>query len=188
MYLIKRLQNILLSPQTEWQVIKEETISIPQIYVQYLLVLAALPSIGYLLSFLGGASFIAALRLAIISYVVWLITFDVCAFVVDRLASTFSSLPNINFAFRLVAFSASPILLIGVLIFIPYLGVILWVVGSAYSAYICYYGIPIMMQTPEDRVIPYTVATIVAVLVFYFVLVVILGLIFGASLRQFLAL
>jgi hypothetical protein len=188
MYLIERLQKILLSPKEEWPVIKAEAISIPQIYAKYLLILAALPSVGYLLSFLATGSFIAALRLAIISYVVWLATFDLSAVIVDRLAPIFSSVRNVNFAFKLVAFSVSPLLLVGVLMFIPTLGVILWVIGAAYSAYLCYYGLPVMMQAPEDRVIPYTVTVVVVVLVIYFVLVVVLGLVFGASLRQFFSL
>jgi hypothetical protein len=185
MYLINRLQNILLSPKTEWAAIKQETIRIPLIYLKYLLVLAVLPSIGYLLSALGGSSFIEALRLAIISYVVWLVTFDVSAYIVNQFAPTFSSIPQVNFAFRLVAFSVSPILAFGLLTFVPYLGLILWIVGAAYSAYLCYLGLPILLQTPEDRRVPYTLAAIVTVLVIYFVLLVGLGLVFGVSLRQF---
>jgi uncharacterized membrane protein required for colicin V production len=72
--------------------------------------------------------------------------------------------------------------------FIPNLGLILSVIGAAYSAYLCYYGLPVLMQTPEDKLVPYTVATLVVVLIIYFILVIVLGLVFGANLWQFLSL
>ncbi|MDZ7290187.1 MAG: YIP1 family protein [candidate division KSB1 bacterium] len=185
MYLIKRLQNILLSPKMEWLAIKREALTVAQIYGKYLLVFAALPSAGYLLSFIGTPNFIAALRLAIISYVVWLLTFNFATVIVDLLAPTFASKRNINYAFRLVSFSLVPMLTAGLLSFIPVLGLILYVIGAAYSAYVCYYGLPVLLQTPEDKVVPYTVTTIVTVLIIYFVIMIVLGIIFGVSLRQF---
>jgi hypothetical protein len=188
MYLIKRLQNLLISPTAEWPVIKQETLSVAQVYLKYLLVYAALPSVGYLLSFIGKPSFVVALRLAIISYVVWLLTFNFVTVIVNRLAPTFSSAPNTNHAFKLVAFSVVPLLVAGLLSFIPNLGLILSIIGAAYSAYLCYYGLPVLMQTPEDKLVPYTVATLVVVLIIYFVLVIVLGLVFGANLWEFLTL
>jgi hypothetical protein len=188
MFLIKRLQNLLLSPTAEWPVIKQETLSVAQIYVKYLLVYAALPSIGYLLSFIGAPDFIVALRLAIISYVVWLLTFNFATVIVDRLASSFDSTSNTNYAFKLVAFSVTPMLIAGLLSFIPALGLILYVIGAAYSAYLCYYGLPVLMQTPEDKLVPYTATALVVVLVVYFVLLIVLGLVFGANLWQFFSL
>ncbi len=188
MYLIKRLQNLLLSPTAEWPVIKQEQLSVAQIYMKYLFIYAALPSIGYLLSFIGAPKFVVALRLAIISYVVWLLTFNFVTVIVNQLAPTFSSIPNTNYAFNLVAFSVIPLLLAGLLSFIPNLGLILSVIGAAYSAYLCYYGLPVLMQTPEDKLVPYTVTTLVVVLIVYFVLVIVLGLVFGANLWEFLSL
>ena len=188
MYLIKRLQNLLLSPTAEWPVIKQEQLSVAQIYVKYLLFYAALPSIGFLLSFMGKPSFIGAVRLAIISYVVWLLAFNFAPVIINWLAPTFSSTPNTNYAFKLVAFSVIPLLLAGLLSFIPYLGLILSIIGAAYSAYLCYYGLPVLMQTPEDKLVPYTVTTIVVVLIVYFVPMIVLGLIFNANLWEFLSL
>ena len=188
MYLIARVQNLLVSPQVEWPAIKREAISVAQIYVKYLFVLAAFPSVGYLLSFVGAANLLVALRLAIISYIVWLLTFNFAAIVVDWLAPAFASTRNTNYSFRLVAFTVLPMLLAGLLSFIPNLGLILYIVGAAYSAYLCYYGLPVLLQTPEDKLVPYTVATIVVVLVIYFVQVIVIGLVFGANFWQFLAL
>jgi hypothetical protein len=188
MYLIKRLQNLLISPTAEWPAIKQEPLSVAQIYMKYLLFYAALPSIGYLLSFVGAPNFVVALRLAIISYVVWMLAFNFVPVIVNWLAPTFSSVPNTNYAFKLVAFSVIPLLLAGLLSFIPNLGLILSIIGAAYSAYLCYYGLPVLMQTPEDKLVPYTVTALVVVLIVYFVLVIVLGLVFGANLWEFLSL
>jgi hypothetical protein len=102
MYLIERVQSLLVSPTAEWPAIKREALSVAKIYVQYLLVFAALPAIGYLLSFVGAPNFIVALRLAIISYIVWLLTFNFAAIVVDRLAPTFDSTRSTTYSFVVV--------------------------------------------------------------------------------------
>jgi len=185
MELITRLQNILLSPKTEWQTIKREALTIAQIYGKYLFFFAALPSAGYLLGFLGGPNFVGGLRLAIISYVIWLLTFNFSAAIIERLAPAFASTSNANYAFKLVSFSVLPMLAAGVLMFIPNLGLILSVIGLAYSAYVCYIGLPIMLQTPSEKLIPFTAAVLVTVLVIYFGLLFVLGVVFGAKFWQF---
>lgn len=185
MALIKRLQNILLTPQTEWQAIKREPLTIAQFYGRYFFVYAALPAAGHLLSFLSTSTWLGGLRLALISYVVWLLTLNFSAGLIARLAPTFASTSNSNLAFRLVAFSVLPMLVAGLLMFIPNLGLILSVVGLAYSAYLCYLGLPIMLQTSNDKLIPFTVTVLVTVLVVYFVQMALLGRILGVTLSWF---
>jgi len=185
MELITRLQNLLLTPKTEWPAIKREALTIAQLYGKYFLIFAALPAVGYLLGFLSGANFVGGLRLAIISYIIWLLTLNFSAVIVDRLAPTLASTSNTNYAFKLVSFSVLPMLVAGVLLFIPNLGLILSMIGLAYSAYVCYLGLPIMLQTPSEKLIPFTVAVLVTVLVIYFGLLFVLGVVFGANLWQF---
>lgn len=185
MALITRLQNILLAPQTEWQAIKRETLTIAQFYGRYFFVYAVLPAIGNLLSFLGTPTLLGGLLLAIMSYVIWLLTFNFSAMLITRLAPTFASARNSNFAFRLVSFSVLPMLVAGLLMFIPNLGLILSVVGLAYSAYLCYLGLPIILQTPDDKRIPFTVTVLVTVLVVYFVQMALWGRILGVTLNWF---
>lgn len=62
---------------------------------------------------------------------------------------------------------------------------ILSVVGLAYSAYLCYLGLPIMLQTSNDKLIPFTVTVLVTVLVVYFVQMALLGRILGVTLSKF---
>lgn len=184
MELITRLQNLLLSPNTEWQAIKGEALNIAQLYGKYFLIYAALPAVGYVLSFLSTLTF-ANVTLAVCSYLVWLLTLNFSAAVVQRLAPAFNSATNANYTFKLVSFSVVPMLLVGALMFVPSLGLILSMIGSAYSAYLCYVGLPVVLQTPGDKLIPFTATILITVLVIYFAQIWLLGRIFGVALRPF---
>lgn len=178
---VTRLQNLLLAPKTEWPAIKREALNIAQLYGKYFFIYAALPAVGYVLSFLSTLTW-ASVAWALFSYVAWLLTLNFSAAVVQRLAPTFASTSNANYAFKLVAFSATPMLVVGALMFIPALGPILSVIGLAYSAYLCYLGLPIVLQTPSDKLIPFTATILITVLVIYFLQIWLLSRILGLAL------
>lgn len=181
MEFVTRLQNLLLSPQTEWPAIKREALNIAQLYGKYFFIYAALPAVGYLLSFLSTLTFSTA-ALAVCSYVVWLLTLNFSAAIVQRLASAFGSENNANYVFKLVAFSVVPMLLVGALMFIPNLGSVLSLIGLAYSAYLCYVGLPIVLHTPNEKRLPFTATILIAVLVVYALQIWLLGRILGVAL------
>lgn len=184
MELVTRLQNLLLSPKTEWPAIKREALNIAQLYGKYFLIYAALPAVGYVLSFLSMLTF-ANVALAVFSYLVWLLTLNFSAAVVQRLAPAFNSVTNANYAFKLVSFSVVPMLLVGALMFLPSLGFIFAIMGLAYSAYLCYVGLPVVLQTPNDKLIPFTATILITVLVIYTLQIWLLGRILGVALTPF---
>ena len=56
--LIARVKNILLTPKTEWPVIAGETESVQSLYLNYILVLAAIPAVfGFIKNSILGTSF-----------------------------------------------------------------------------------------------------------------------------------
>ncbi|MDZ7290186.1 MAG: YIP1 family protein [candidate division KSB1 bacterium] len=178
MSIVDRIKNILFSPKTEWSAVKAESAGIQQIYLQYLLVVAALPAIGMLLDFrhrgLG-----TSLRMAVMGYLVTLASIYLSALIVDNLAPNFKSVRNLNNAFKLVAFAWTPSLVAMLLTFIPGLGTLLGLAGAIYSIYLFYLGLPVLMQTPQEKVVPYMIATFVVSLVVYIVLFGILGFFFS---------
>jgi hypothetical protein len=184
MNVFNRVKNILLTPKSEWNTVSAETTNVQQIYMQYLVIVAALPVVGSLLS-LARLGFGYSLRLALTRYLVSLASVYISALIVDRLAPSFKSTPNMQNAFKLVAYGWTPILVAGVLSFVPGLGGLIGLVGALYGLYLFYLGLPILMKTPQNDVIPYMIAAFVVGIVVYFVLFAVLGVVLGISWRGF---
>ena len=180
-----RLKNLLFSPEAEWAVIKDEAITNLEIHLKYVVWILLLPLVGYLLSIVRFGSLRLSLRAALLGYLIALITVDASAYVVNRLASSFEATDDVNRALKLIAFGVSPVFVAMLLMFVPVLGTLVWLVGAAYSAYLMYLAIPLLMETPDDKVIPFLVAAFVVFVVIYFLLAIIAELIFEASLLPF---
>ena len=186
MYIVTRLLNMLFSPQAEWEKIRNERISNAQIFLQYVIWIAALPALGYLISFLRYPSLVLNIRAAIISYVFALVAVDVSAYLINRLANNFASKQDVGRALKLVAYGATPIFATGVLNFIPVVGKFIWAVGALYTAYLFYLGLPVLMSTPQDKQVPYTVTAFVLFIGIYLGLIILGGFIFGVGLAELL--
>jgi hypothetical protein len=170
-----RVVKILTNPKAEWPVIEAEVTDAPKLYREYIAILAAIPPIC---SFIGmsvvgiSAPFVGYIRVgiaqglaqAIVSYVLALIGVYVCAIVIDKLAPTFESKPNQIQALKLVAYASTASWVAGVFNIIPALS-ILGILGGLYSIYLFYLGLPVMMKTPEGKVIPYMVVAAIVVIV-----------------------
>ena len=79
-----------------------------------------------------------------------------------------------------MAYAYTPVWIAGVLNLVP----LLWILGilaALYSIYLFYVGIPVMMKTPDAKVIPYMVVAAVVVIVVMFVLGMFAALITGGS-------
>jgi hypothetical protein len=115
--------------------------------------------------------FVGAYRVPIISgvvtafltYVLTLIMVYVAAMIIDKLAPTFESTPNQIQALKLVAYSYTAVWVASVFNAIPLLFLITFL-GSLYSIYLFYVGLPITMNTPESKVIPYMVVSAVVMI------------------------
>ncbi|MEK7727188.1 MAG: Yip1 family protein [candidate division KSB1 bacterium] len=182
MYILNRLVNMLFNPQAEWDKIRPERISNAQIFLRYVVWIAALPALGYLISFFRYPSLTLNIRAAIISYVFALVAVDVSAYLINRLSTSFASKQDVGRALKLVAFGATPVFAAGVLNFVPVVGKFIWAVGALYTAYLFYLGLPVLMSTPNDKQVPYTVTAFVIFIGIYLGLIIVGGLIFGVGL------
>jgi ABC-type multidrug transport system permease subunit len=179
--IIQRVKNLMLTPKPEWQTIHGERLSIQEIYLQYLMLIAALPAVGQLLSIWRHGSFNNALRMAITSFVASLIGAYVCALVIDYLAPNFASTRNKNHAFKLVAYAATPSLIVSVLAFVPNIGALAALAGAVYTIYLFYLGLPILMETPQENIVPYMLIAFAVVLITYYLIGWILAFLLGVS-------
>ncbi|MBE3072321.1 MAG: YIP1 family protein [Acidobacteria bacterium] len=189
MNLQKRIINILTKPKEEWPVIATEQTSVAALYSGYIAPLAAIPPVC---SFIGMSVFGAAIPLfgslgfgpaywlttSIVSYVLGLVGVYVGAFVIQKLAPTFQSEPNLIQALKLVAYASTATWVAGIFSLIPPLA-ILGILAALYGIYLFYLGVTPLMKTPQDKVIPYMVVAAIVIIVVYVVISVVTGAITG---------
>jgi hypothetical protein len=182
--LVDRAKNILLQPKSEWGVIDGEPATIGGLYTGYIMILAAIgPVAGLIGSQLFGYSALgftykpplgSSLAMAVLSYVMSLVSVYVLALIIDALAPTFNGTKNQIQAFKVAAYSMTAAWLAGIFGIIPALA-ILGIVGL-YSLYLLYLGLPRLMRVSEDKAIGYTVLVIVAAIVLYFIVAYIVAM------------
>lgn len=182
MALVERVKNTLLSPRSELQVIDAEPATVASLYSGYIAPLAAIPAIcqaigtslfGVSIPIVGGHYRVpigTALVNAVVYYVVTLIFVYVGAFIVDALAPTFSGTKNMVQALKVVAVSATPGWVVGILYLVPALRV-LGLLALLYGLYLLYLSLPVFMKSPVEKAAGYTVVVVIAC--------VIVGLIIG---------
>jgi Yip1 domain len=182
MNLQTRVINILSKPAQEWPVIASESTDVAALYKEYIIPLAAIPAIcGFLgMTLIGVTSMVSGLAGLIVGYVLSLVGIFLAAFIVDKLAPSFQSSGGIVQALKMVAFASTPSWLAGVLQLVPLLGA-LALLAALYGVYLFYLGLPSVMKTPPDKVIPYMVVSAVVIIVISVVTASISGIFMGAS-------
>ena len=179
-----RAKRIIMQPKQEWPVIEAEATDVATLYKSYIIPLAAIPAIAMLIGLVVFAgrwiTFGYALRSALFQYIAQLVGVYVGAFIIAKLAPQFSSREDQVQALKLVAYSSTPVWLAGVLYIIPPLGVLV-IFAALYCIYVCYLGVPVLMKTPQDKVITYLVVSVLVIIVVMIVLSFILGAIGGAA-------
>lgn len=181
MSIIERIKNILITPKTEFPALKSDTADIGRLYKEYIVYVAAMPAVGVILNYGKYAGIGYRFRFAIVNYLVLLGSFYLSAYIINSLAPSFRSTKNMTNALKLTVYAATPTLVAGLLAFLPGLGALLSLVGLLYAVYLFYIGLPVFMETPQESVITFMVAAFVVSLVVYFILMWVLGPIFGVS-------
>ena len=179
MALADRVKNILLTPKTEWPVIDAEPTTVADLYKGYIMPLAAIGPIaqavgwtvfGLRVPFLGtyrmpiGTALVSAL----VTYLLTLVAVYVLAIIIDKLAPTFNGTPSQIQALKVAAYSSTASWVAGIFQLIPALSM-LSILG-VYSLYLLYLGLPVLMKTPPEKALSYTVVVILAAIVLFMVI------------------
>jgi hypothetical protein len=179
MRLTERVKNILFHPSQEWAVIEQESTSVSELYRSYVVPLAAIGPVASIigLSIIGiNVPFVGSYRIplmsaigqAVVNYVLALAGVYVLALIIDALAATFQGTKSNIQALKVAAYSSTPAWLAGVFILISALG-FLQILGL-YSLCLLYLGLPMLMKTPQDKALVYTIVVVVAALVIFAVI------------------
>lgn len=170
-----RIKGILLSPKTEWPLIAAETKTSGEIYIGYVFPLVAIgviatfigsTVIGVSVPFIGSVrtGIIAAVFAAILGFVLAFIGVWLISWLVDILAPTFGGQRDSLRALKVTAYSYTPAWIAGVFHIIPMLG-ILAIVAGLYGLYLLYLGLPVLMRSPQDKSVGYTIVTVLCAIV-----------------------
>jgi hypothetical protein len=177
---------LIRNPTGFMNVNRDNDTSIQTLMVNYVAVLAVVPFVATLigdslfhLSF-GGLALGYGFALAIVSYILDIVAVFVVGFIMWKLGPSFGTTTTQIRATRLAAYTFTPFFLASIFDIIPIVGGIIAFLGVLYGLYILYLGMPIVLNTPKDRVISYLIVTIVVTFVVYFIIAAIIGAITAA--------
>jgi Yip1 domain len=186
-----RIFNILTKPKEEWPVIANESTDVVTLYKEYVAPLSAIPAIcgflgmttiGVTVPSMGNirTPIGSAFTELVVGYILALLATYLAALVVNKLAPTFQSGGGIVPALKMVAFSSTAVWVTGIVRVVPALGALL-LLAALYGIYLFYLGLPSVMKTPADKVIPYTIVCAVVIVVISVVLTSVAGVFTGVA-------
>ena len=174
----QRVYRIFVQPATEWLVIEKEDRHVVELYLGYIVPLAALAPLATLIgtSVLGvrlpsGGSyrvpFGAAAVSALVQYALALFGIHVLAVIIDLLAPHFGGSTSRIRALQLAAFASTPSYVAGIAALVPALRVL--GVAGLYSLWLIYLGLPVMMRVPRGRAFAYTASVVISAIALFLV-------------------
>ncbi|MCW8866411.1 MAG: YIP1 family protein [Colwellia sp.] len=161
--ILNHIWGLYAHPKDEWQTIEKRHESL-MYSLMHILVVALIPAICgyYAAAHIGWTigvgdpikiSQSSAQVMAIAMYAALVAGVFALAYLIQWMAKTFDSSPNFVQSLELAAYTATPMLMVGIAALYP----VLWFVALAglaavsYSVYLLYSGVPIMMNIPEEK-------------------------------------
>jgi hypothetical protein len=174
MNLVDRAKNIMFNPKQEWEVIKAEPATTQELYMQYAIILAAIPAVAGFLGFtiFGYPWAFGSIKIpvgsvltwAILTYIQMLASVFIMSFIVDALAPSFGTTKNIVASTKVVVYSFTPAWVAGIFNFVPALSFIAAIAGI-YGLVLMYMGLQKVKDVPQDKMVAYFVVIIIAAII-----------------------
>lgn len=169
-----RAWGLLREPKKEWEQIRAEQTTIPNLLIGYVAPLAAIPVVADLIgSMVFQPERIVSVSGSIVSAVVtWVLSIAMVfllGLLINSIADQFDADRNDLAAQKIAAFSITPAFLSGLFSLWPPLA---WVslIALAAMVYVMYRGLPILMKAPEERALSYAATVTIAAAVAFIVL------------------
>jgi hypothetical protein len=168
-FILSRAYGLLREPKKEWEQIRAEDTTVPNILIGYVAPLAAIPPLCDLIGSsifnqaLSG-DFGAALIRAVITWLVSIALVFFLGVLINAVAENFEGDKNDLSAQKLAAYSLTPAFISGVFSLWPPLW---WLSLFALAAmvFLMYRGMPILMKAPQERALSYAVTVTIATMV-----------------------
>jgi hypothetical protein len=182
--LVSRVKNLLTRPRFEWPVIEDEYATTETLFRNYAVLLAA---IGPIAGLLGGIAFgddkslLGMLVGGALGYVASLVVTFIMGYVIDALASSFGGTPNRLQAMKVAVYSTTASWIAGIGGLIPVLGGLIGLIGFGFSVFLLFLGLRQLMKAPQDKIVLYTVVTVIALIVVAMICFAIVAAIVGIT-------
>jgi hypothetical protein len=157
MELLDRIKAILLTPRIEWPVIAREKGEASALFIRYVAILALIPALARFIgtSLIGWyAPILPSLLGALVTYLSGFAVVYGLALIIDALAPAFGAQKNFAAALKLAVYSYTPVWLAGIFLLVP--GLSFLVILGLQGIYLLWVGLPILLQAPAEKALPYT--------------------------------
>ena len=193
---IQHIIGLLSDPTRQWEKIREQYQSGSGNPVGHVLVLALIPAIsGYIGTTQVGwrigvgepirITGDSAMSIAIIYYIALLVGIFSVGWVIHLLGKAYEVQKPLPLCIALAAYTATPLFLIGLMQVYPvlWLNMLMGLPALAYTVYLLYSGLPIMMEIPTERGFLYSSAVLAVGLVALVAMLAMTALLWGMGLQ-----
>lgn len=193
---IQHIIGLFTDPTREWEKIRDQQKNSEKSSAGHVFILALIPAIsGYIgttqvgwrigvgdpIRITGDSAF----AIAVIYYLALLVGVFSIGWVIHLLGKAYEVVKPIPLCIALAAYTATPLFLIGIMQVYPvlWLNMLLGLPALAYTVYLLYSGLPIMMEIPTERGFLYSSAVLAVGLVALVSLLAMTALLWGMGLQ-----
>ena len=193
---IQHIIGLLTDPTRQWEKIREQYQSGSGNPVGHVLILALIPAVsGYIGTTQVGwrigvgepirITGDSAMSIAIIYYIALLVGIFSVGWVIHLLDKAYEVQKPLPLCIALAAYTATPLFLIGLMQVYPvlWLNMLMGLPALAYTVYLLYSGLPIMMEIPAERGFLYSSAVLAVGLVALVAMLAMTALLWGMGLQ-----
>jgi hypothetical protein len=193
---IQHIIGLLSDPTRQWEKIREQYQSGSGNPVGHVLILALIPAVsGYIGTTQVGwrigvgepirITGDSAMSIAIIYYIALLVGIFSVGWVIHLLGKAYEVQKPLPLCIALAAYTATPLFLIGLMQVYPvlWLNMLMGLPALAYTVYLLYSGLPIMMEIPTERGFLYSSAVLAVGLVALVAMLAMTALLWGMGLQ-----
>jgi hypothetical protein len=193
---LQHIWGLFTNPRKEWESIRDDECTIGKCYAAHVLILAAIPPIS---GFIGTTQFgwqigagdpvmldmQKAGLFAALYYLAMLVGVFSMGWMIQWMADTYGAKPQLSQSVVLAAYTATPLFLIGLMELYPvlWLNMVVGIPALAYTVYLLYTGVPVMMGISEERGFLFSSAVLAVGLVAFVALLAITALLWGMGLE-----
>ena len=193
---LKHIWGLFVNPKREWVSIRNDECTVGKCYALHVMVLAAIPAIS---GFIGTTQFgwqigagdpvkltvESAGMIAIMYYFAMLVGVYAIGWMIHWMGQTYDADVPLSQCVVLAAYTATPLFLIGLMELYPvlWLNMVVGIVALAYTVFLLFTGVPIMMDISEDRGFLFSSAVLAVGLVAFVGLLAVTALLWGMGLE-----
>lgn len=191
---LQHIWGLLIRPERQWHTIRAQQCTITRCYCSHVLILAALPAIA---GFIGTTQIgwqigmrevvkltvPSAAAIAVLSYVTILVAVFSIGWLIHWMGQTYGARQPLSQCIALAAYTATPLFLVGILWVYPVLwfNLLVGLPALAYSVYLLYVGVPIMMNVSPERGFLFSSAVLAVGLVTLVAVLAITAILWGSG-------